>query len=920
MPSFIVTSPEGKKYRINAPDGSTQEDAINYVRNNFQPPQKVAAPQPRSPISAFLNRGIAELAGTPVDLVQAGIRNVAGTPAFRERPALPEDAGVFERGAQAVARAIPSPVGTIGALLRSVGITGQGDAFGGSESIESAFRDAGIAPREDEVAEGFLENMAQGVGSAAGALLPGLGIARVLSGTRGVAGNIAREGLETAARKPAAFLAAELGSGAGSGAGGELADEIAPGNQSARVVGEVLGGILTPAVGLASPTRLAGDKIIQGAKKVAIPFTKAGARARVEDFVQGLVPDADQAARKLDDPTLSDLTPAQRIGEDKLLELEAAVAAGDPKAAQQLRQRGQRASEQLEGEMSGIRGEGRVEDLQTQLSGRQEKLTDLLDQRIQKATDAVEQKMRKIKGENKQAMASRIAREELDKAYNDMNLKETELWNKVPQEALVEQSNIKSVYKGTLDDAARVDKDDIPKDIIDNLFNKEKGKVLDPNITALRESILGKQGGNINETSTDTVKEMIRARGKLLEDARIAGSEGRKNRARVSQDLAEAIMADLTDAGRRIGGDTAKLIDDARAFSKVKNDMFSRSEVGKVLKTTKEGGDKVAEDLTLERIIGSGGVKGNVGLEDMLRAADTPELRGSIESFIKDEFTSKAIKGDVLNTSAARKFVEDNKDILDKFPQLRKDIEGVAKSTDKLKLSGQKVKKALTEQSKSAISKLINAPIDKEFSVIMNSKNPAKFIKDLANRASKDKTGQSTAGLKAAAIDHVMKKSTKSGGVVGDDLLKNINKDRALRDALSEVLSPDEMQRLRKIGGELKALQKSTKAAGAIINDNPSKLLETFLQVHGANIGASLGKGAGSLQTANIFSNRVKGLFRKITKDKAEEILKQAVQDPDLMKALLTSRTTVSGKKLADQRLEAWLLGPGANLLDDEQE
>ena len=31
MPIFEVTNPQGKKYRVNAPEGATQDDAINYV-------------------------------------------------------------------------------------------------------------------------------------------------------------------------------------------------------------------------------------------------------------------------------------------------------------------------------------------------------------------------------------------------------------------------------------------------------------------------------------------------------------------------------------------------------------------------------------------------------------------------------------------------------------------------------------------------------------------------------------------------------------------------------------------------------------------------------------------------------------------------------------------------------------------------
>ena len=40
MPEFIVTNPEGQKFRVNAPEGATQEEALAYAQNQFQPQEK----------------------------------------------------------------------------------------------------------------------------------------------------------------------------------------------------------------------------------------------------------------------------------------------------------------------------------------------------------------------------------------------------------------------------------------------------------------------------------------------------------------------------------------------------------------------------------------------------------------------------------------------------------------------------------------------------------------------------------------------------------------------------------------------------------------------------------------------------------------------------------------------------------------
>lgn len=45
MATFEVTSPDGKTYRVNAPDGATQDEAIAYVQKNFSAPPQEPQPQ-----------------------------------------------------------------------------------------------------------------------------------------------------------------------------------------------------------------------------------------------------------------------------------------------------------------------------------------------------------------------------------------------------------------------------------------------------------------------------------------------------------------------------------------------------------------------------------------------------------------------------------------------------------------------------------------------------------------------------------------------------------------------------------------------------------------------------------------------------------------------------------------------------------
>lgn len=87
MPTFEVVSPDGTKYRVNAPDGATQDDAIAYVQKNFtatkQQPVKIgkegfadalaSVVSEQNPVTA----GIASAGNTAMQYVR-GVRQMLG--------------------------------------------------------------------------------------------------------------------------------------------------------------------------------------------------------------------------------------------------------------------------------------------------------------------------------------------------------------------------------------------------------------------------------------------------------------------------------------------------------------------------------------------------------------------------------------------------------------------------------------------------------------------------------------------------------------------------------------------------------------------------------------------------------------------------------------------------------------------------
>ncbi len=88
-----------------------------------------------------------------------------------------------------------------------------------------------------------------------------------------------------------------------------------------------------------------------------------------------------------------------------------------------------------------------------------------------------------------------------------------------------------------------------------------------------------------------------------------------------------------------------------------------------------------------------------------------------------------------------------------------------------------------------------DAPAEKEFQTILQARDPRAAARSLARQAARDKTGQATRGLKAAALDHLIGKASRDGGLSGNAIREAMN-DPKTRGALAEILTPAEMRRI----------------------------------------------------------------------------------------------------------------------------
>lgn len=852
----IIAMPDGT--HVNFPDNMPREQIKGLIAQKFP---DIIKQQPPSATS-FINRQIAAGLGAPVDIAAAGL-------------------------------------GALGLETKA--------PFGGSESISNLFESLGIevAPPEAR-AETLGQQVASGVGDVASMLLPFGGAAQAVSKGVGIVGNIAKDILETFARRPKAALGLELVAGVGAGAGGYAAEQAFPESPAAKVTGQILGGITAPTSIIAAglPTRV-GMRV---AKKTFAPFTETGGRIRAEERVKGLVEDPAIAARRLREETITDLTPAQRIGEKRLLSLEKEVLDQDVKLEGEFTKRSAanlqklRSRLETEGDVGALRGivEDRVTRLQTSL-----------DTRTQQAVDKAEQRVFKLAPSQRQSQASIIARDELEGALKSARSQERELWDAVP-EVDVDITGSKRAYRTLYKATPKAQREDIPAIAKALLKKQPKDKKALKVFKGLR--------------NIDKLKEAQGLRSKLLEESRRARADGNYNKARISDNIADSLLDDMSASA---GGDE---LAEALAFSRGVNEKFKQGTVGKLLGTERVGGGKVAPELTLETSVGAGRARGDVALQDILKAADTPQLRQSVDQYLLGNLENIAIRDGQLNPQAAKRFIKQNEELLAKFPERKQQILDAVEATEKagrIGKQGERITKNLTNTRKSRAAEFLNMPIDVEFDKILSktTKNPRQFLLQLKSQASKDTTGEAQKGLKAGLVDSLMRKATTSQLdeqgfpiISGKALLNNLT-DKRIKDSLSAILTKPEMNQLKTIAKELRKFEdvKLPNIQG-IINDTPHLLLTTFARVVGARAGGEFSKGSagGSLQTAQIFSSNARKLIQRLTNDKARQILIEAVQDPELMHTLLTNTTTQMGRRKVNRRLNAWITTPVGTAFSEE--
>jgi len=706
--------------------------------------------------------------------------------------------------------------------------------------------------------------------------------------------NFSDETMDYILKHPVLYPVAETVAGFGAGVGGSIASEVIPDSDAAQVIGELGGGVLSSApLAITVALYRTGTTVVKNLPLVRTMFTPKETRARAR--IERATTDPKGAADSMGDELLPGLTPAQQTGDAGLLALEKSVL----KSTDELTRVGDDQifdmNEVIKDSLKEVGGDVHIERTREMFDAASEHLTGLLDTRLRIAARRAEERIAALKPGSTRVQQNTIARQEVEKALEDTLKQESQLYDLIPEEVMVPTISSRKAVEEIKKSTGQARQKDIPSEAR-SFLNPKSDKYLGNNTSVL---------------------ELRDLQSSLRETARISKSEGRYNKARIANKIADSITDDFARA-KSEDGDVQGLIDAAVSFSRTKHDRFGKGAVSRILSSKATGADSVADALTLEVTIGGSGPKSREAFKELKTAiGENPEeFAGAVEDFIKDDFMRKVFKGDKFSASSANNYMSSNQDLLMEFPELKADLDlAIAdqNATSLMTRRNESIGKRLRNPNVSKTALVIQGDPDKIFTKIEASRTPGPDMQKVINRALKDESGEAMQGLKTAFIDRLLRNSSilrdEVSYVSGRKMQEVMN-----TPIVTRLFSKPERERLAVIMHTAKRMDLARNAKPSkegVMGDIPGKISETLASVGAAQTGRVVAgmTGGGTVQTPGIFAARAREVLGKWVSDPSARLISDAIQDEQLFKALLLDEKRATPKQMlaATRKLNGWL-------------
>ena len=819
--------------------------------------------------------------------------------------------------------------------------------------------------------------IARSAGNLAGLALPigagmniaGQATARLPAAVRAAEGPVRKvvgDLMVSRAAAPLASLVGDVAGGLGAGAAGQYVEEsgMEPGllKSTAKVGAELTGGLLSEVA--------ASGGFLGKAAKYGYDRGRAGINAITNDEagvphaakrVREVIASPDSALRGLESEYTVPLTPAQKIDDPGAYALQKAAIAEDQGVATAIRALNAKNRVKLTEQLAELKGPGgdphlavkrraavrtatirqqyenRVADIEKNVADSATRRTSLVNERKQyldslvaQARKTADEQIATLAPDMGEEEASRIYRAALDRAEEDATQEGRKLWDAVPGAIPVKTHGALADYQAIKNKLSQAQQDDIRPYADFFVQNKD----------APSPKFLGLQSN---------IKEVSGLRSKLLADARSYNQPGQESKRARALELAASLLKTLEG----VDGMEPKLRA-ALDFTRMTKQRFGQPDVSEVLGSIKTGAARVPDPETLRSMVGAGGPAASSGVEQALVAV--PGSEKIVEAYLKNQFRRQVYPAGKFSVDAAEKFITNNETMLERFPefsnsiynsisasrnlksdtagfgQMKRETDVAAKAATRVETAAAKgaIKaesgvaagrsERYTSKFKSYTAKFLKTDPSQLLDTALDS--PPGFARTVKNNVKGNATAQE--GLREATIDRLIEKSGRTFDLDGNPVVsgsKLLGHIRESRGVLGEWLTKDQIDRAEFIAEQLARIERSEAASPAVDGLStyaPSKLIATAARVAGVRtVGKMESAGAGfggSLQIANITSNRIGAFIAKHSPDRVHKKLVEGIMNEKGMTRLLTeiSNTPVKKPLRGRVRLPAWVVAPTA--------
>ena len=591
---------------------------------------------------------------------------------------------------------------------------------------------------------------------------------------------------------------------------------------------------------------------------------------RVARQIQEVVPDPKKAAQLMHERRASELSPAQRTGEEGLMKMEQKIARRTPEAKESYQKKLAESKKRLREESEEWIRPNQLDDL------------------VQAAQQKSRKQIESLAPAQRQSQSSQIYSENLDDAFDTAKAQNDLNWEQVPEWVRVTTTNARQAYQRLI--PPRGQSKDMPTEAAQLLGRQkvtapEDALVLDQ----FGKTVIGKDASS-RFADTETIREVHGLYSKMREVARQSYFAGNSNRGRISNEIADALWKDLqapTDVRTAAVGE---ILEEARRYTREFNKVFRSESVNKLLKRNRSGERIISKEAALEKVLGTkAGAKGRDVIADLRKAVEFEGRAGkpaekAIEDYLRDRFIKSAVEETgTMSSKKVATFLRENNEILERFPTFKREI-----------LDAQRLQKEAV-QLRDMVS---------NFDQAMKTRNPARVVQEMI----RDVGPQNKEALKQAFVEFGMKGKTVRSGTqlleILDDPIKgkgaaelfgkDINKLRRFAEELATV----ERLELQGLGPEQIFSGLPGEGATFLAGTLGTKAASMLNQMMG-------GFGAGSIRfaskTARAFERQVIDNFQ----GKTSKIIIAAFDDPELLEAMLDTPLSGTGPK-SWKKIMAW--------------